>query len=297
MDRFRNPKPRIILAVLGIVAGAALALAQDAAAQPAGPQVEIPKPSASQPVDPRVDQILTRLEHREIRSIASDVSWTTEYAIEGEPLTKLGKFWYRHDDPVAKFQVHLQKKVDGRRVQPLDERHLFDGGWYVVLNAATKSVERNQVRRPDDDYDPFDVSDGQFPLPFGQKKERVLRDYVVVVSPKTNKVPHTDWLILTPLPHSRDADNVAKVEFWIADDQHPFAGLPVKLRVTRKDPNGNLSLITAEFDDIELNGRIGDDKFVITTPAGYAESVNPLPGPRTNIKLGADSAEAPAQRP
>ena len=142
-----------------------------------------PTTAASRPaLDPRVAQILTRLESREVHDLHAKVSWKLRYIIdeEDEAVTKQGELWYQQQDPVAKFLVHFSKKISANRLHKLDERHLFDGRWYVKLDSETKSVTRQEIRRESDRANPYKLGEGPFPVPFGQKKAdhpgRIRRD-------------------------------------------------------------------------------------------------------------------------
>ena len=106
-------------------------------------------PRRSRPSIPRVDQILSRLENRAVHDLRADVSWKLMYLIDldEDAIVKQGRIWYQQQKPVAKFLVHFDRKITSNRAHKLDERHMFDGRWYVELKSETKTVTRREVRR------------------------------------------------------------------------------------------------------------------------------------------------------
>lgn len=243
-------------------------------------------------VDPRVEKILDRLERRVVHDLRAKVKWQLEYAVEeGEGQRKFGKLWYRDAEPVPQFKVEFEKKVVDRRLRELDEQHLFDGTWYVEKNAQTKTVSRRQVRREGEQGNPYKLGEGPFPLPFGQKKADILREFEVKrVDLKANDPEKTDRLQLTPRPGTRTGESYGAIDFWVAQEG-PLAGLPVKVRAAKRDGTGMInSYITVTFDDVQLNDGFSMSVFKIETPAGFQELVEPLAGPATS---GSETKEAP----
>jgi hypothetical protein len=230
-------------------------------------------------LDPETDQILTRLEKREVRDLHARLAWRQEYVYESEEdwVTKRGEIWYQQADPVAKFLIHFTEKLTGTRKDQLDERHLFDGCWYVEVQSRTKTVQRREIRRPDDPGDPYKVGEGVFPLPFGQKKEDILREFEVLrLPPETGDPPDSDHLRLLPRAGTRTGQGYKQLDFWI-DREGPTAGLPIKVRVAKIDGTGKLnSYITITFSDARLNQGFSGSIFEIRTPPGYVETVEPL---------------------
>jgi len=265
---------------------AATALAVVAACQtPSDRTPPQPAPAAQPPTaeaaaqSERVDTILTRLEHREVRDLHAKVRWETAYLTDepGEEEKKFGQIWYLQQAPVAKFKVRFERKVVGSRAEPLQEEHLFDGRWYVELQGKGKTLTRNEIRREGDTSNPYKLGEGEFPLPFGQKKADILREFdVTLVPPASDDPAETDHLRLMPRPESGTGRQYARLDFWIAR-QGRHAGLPVKVQAGKKDGAGALnSTLTITFSDIELNGGFSSGVFVIEKPPGFEEIVERL---------------------
>jgi len=236
-------------------------------------------------LDPEVDKILTRLEKRDVKDLHARLSWSQRYVVdeESDAITKTGEIWYRRGEPVARFLIHFTGQVaDGRR-DKLDERHLFDGQWYIELQSRTKTYTNREVRRPDDPGDPFSVREGVFPLPFGQKKADIVREFDVrKMKPKKDDPPATDHIRLTPREATRLGQTYKRLDFWI-DREGPNAGLPTRVRVAKKDGTGKVnSYITITFAKAEINKGVRDDLFKLECPPGYEpviETLEPVRAP------------------
>jgi len=241
-----------------------------------------------QALDPVVDKILTRLESRDVHDLKAKLRWelSSEVEEEEDANIKFGEIWYKEAEPVAKFLVVFEHKLVGDRRRPLDEKHLFDGRWYIKLEKQTKTVTRQEIRRADDPVDPYRIGEGPFPLPFGQKKADVLREFDVSrMPPAEGDPPATDHLRLVPREGTRTGERYRIVDLWIAREG-ACAGLPIKVRTAKRD---GLSTITIAFEDVRLNTGFSDSVFKIETPLGYEEYVETLePVP---LPAGATSRE------
>lgn len=226
---------------------------------------------APSPIDPEVDRILTRLEEREVHDLHAAMTWSQQFVVEEGVDKKVGELWFKRFEPVPKFLASFDSKIDRKKIAII-EKHFFDGVWYEELkgNDGTGSVVRRQVRRQDDPANPFEVGVGPFPLPFGQKKSRILSVFdVSKESPSGDDPANTTHLRLIPHKNTREFDTYASVEFWISSEGK-FAGLPIKVRAAKKDGTGAVNVyVIVEFDKIELNTGMSDSVFKIDAPPGF----------------------------
>lgn len=237
------------------------------------------KPDAAARLDPRVDKILTRLERRQIHDLRAKVRWELAYVIEEDEESdrKLGTLWYKESEPLARFKVRFDTKIAGNRKQKLDEEHLFDGRWYVELQARTKTVTRREIRRAGETSNPYKLGQGAFPLPFGQKKADILAEFEVELIPeREGDPPATDHLKLTPRPNTNTGRTYKTLDFWVAR-AGGHAGLPIKVVAGKKDGTGAVnSCITITFSEVELNRGFSESIFKIEVPQGYEEIIERL---------------------
>lgn len=265
----------------------------------ASSQVALP-PSLPQPVapdgtlDPDVDRILTRLEERHIDDVRARVRWTITDAIDQTESTRLGEVWYRQEQPAAKFLVEFDTRIVGGRRHRLAEKHMFDGRWYTELQSESKTFTRRELRRADQIGNPYSLSDGVFPLPFGQKKADILAEFEVARrAAEAGDPPDADCLRLTPRPGTRIGENHVWIDFWISRSG-PHAGLPVKVKLAKKEGTGRVSqFVTVEFSDVRINSGFSSAKFVLDAPAGYHVTEEPLPPPDADGRDAAPDASPP----
>lgn len=250
--------------------GVATAAAQSAASPP------------DTPLDGEVDRILTRLEERHINDLRARIVWELRYPTD-EPEDaerKFGELWYRDEQPVAKFKAAFDEKIVGDTKRRLDEQHLFDGRWYHELRSETKTVTRREIRR-ESDPNPYKLGEGAFPLPFGQKKVDIVREFsVAIVPPAAGDPQRVDHLKLTPRTGGQMDAHYKEIEFWIGRADAEFPGLPVKVRTAKKDGTGAInSYITVTFSKIELNAGFAGNVFNLATPIGFDEVKEPIDAP------------------
>lgn len=268
----RSKRANWAVIILGLLSGVA-ASAQSGGTSPTAPAAE---PAA---LDPALDRILTRLEERDVQDLHANLAWRQEYAKDPEEdwVVKRGEIWYQKSQPVAKFMIRFTEKVSGTRRDKLDEQHLFDGFWYIELQSRTKTVQRHEIRRPNDPGNPYRVGQGYFPLPFGQKKADILSEFEVRLLPPADKdPPGTDHLFLVPRAGTNTGQSYKQLDFWV-DREGLTAGLPTKVRVAKLDGTGKVdSYITITFTDAQLNKGFSGGIFEIKVPPGYTETVETL---------------------
>ncbi|MGE3181008.1 MAG: outer membrane lipoprotein carrier protein LolA [Phycisphaerae bacterium] len=232
-------------------------------------------PSAA-PLDPRVDEILARLEARKVKDLEAKLTWEVHHVMDEPDQSDIrqGKIWYKDREPIAVFLVDFDKKINGRRVTNVDEKHMFDGQWYVTLREEQKIVERRQVRAPNDTRDPYRLGEGPFPVPFGQTRADILREFTVSLAPSGDDDPkNTDHLVLVPKPRTPMADDYEKMHFWIQRSGDE-AGLPVKVKLDKFGGLGRVEqIITVTFDRPKLDRGFSDKIFVVKSPPGWEEVV------------------------
>lgn len=227
-------------------------------------------------IDPRVDEILSRLEERRVSDLEARLTWEVQHVMDAPDQSDIrkGKIWYKDREPIAVFLVDFDKKINGRRVTRVDEKHMFDGQWYVTLREEQKIVERRQVRTPNDTRDPYKLGDGPFPVPFGQTKADILREFDVRLAPASKDDPKdTDHLLLYPKPRTQMHGKYERLHFWVERDGDK-AGLPTKVKLEKYGGVGRVEqIITVTFERAKIDRGFKDNIFEIKTPSGWEETV------------------------
>ena len=208
-------------------------------ALPAFSQENETRPS---PTNARIDEILTQLQQRSdgLQDIRCEVRFVEDDRINLTQRTKFGAILFLMTKPNPHFLIHFEKtEADG--VLGKQEWYLFDGQWLYQAVERITQVTKQEVARPGMEFDLFDLEKAPFPVPFGQKRETILRNFnVTFVPPATGDPEKTDHLICVPKADSRLYRKYEKLELFVHRDIH----LPSRIVVTK---NNGYEINTADF--------------------------------------------------
>jgi hypothetical protein len=264
------------LGVMGILVSAATAaLAAPPASAPtsqaATSQPVAAQPAGSQPAAERgVHTVLHALEQRgeSVKDLKAKIEWQVLDQVINDKQVKFGELLFKRDKPRDKFLVKFTRTVVEDQVIDKPEEHLFDGQWYTEKREATKSVIKRQIVRPGEEFDPFKLGQGPFPLPFGQKEAEILAKFqVTCVEPAKDDPANAAHLKLIPKPTAEDmAEKYKELHFFIDKK----LDLPVKVVADQKDEK----LVTVTFTDIRVNTAIPGSAFTVSVPDDPTWSVS-----------------------
>ena len=193
----------------------------------------------------RIADILTKLERRSdgLRNIRCQVRFTEDDRINLSKGIKLGTILVSMAESNSKFLIHFEKS-ERDSIRGKQEWYLFDGRWLYEAIERIKQVTKREVAREGETIDLFDLEHTPFPLPFGHKKDTILRNFNVTLTPaQASDPPQTDHLTCIPKPNGTFFGKYDKLEFFVRRDIH----LPSKIIVTK---NKGLEIQTAEFPDL-----------------------------------------------
>jgi len=247
-------------------------------------QVSVTTPDSQPPVNAvamrqRVDEILARLERRGdgLKDIQCRLRFEENDGINLVKRTKEGRIVFQMSEPNPQFLIHFEK-TDTDGVLGKQEWYLFDGHWLFQGLERIKQVTKQEFAKPGEKIDLFDLERTPFPLPFGQKKDTILRNFdVSLVEPVSADPPNTDHLLCIPKPNSRMDRKYDRLEFFVLRDLH----LPTRIVVTKND---GLEVDTAEFPDLSTKSiNAGVSRKDLDAPAiwkkeNYKEVVETLIG-------------------
>lgn len=196
-------------------------------------------------VDPRVEAILTALQNRSdgLKDIRCDVRFVEEDQINLTKRTKEGRIQFLMADPNPKFLIHFSRtEADG--VLGKQEWYLFDGQWLLQVLERLEQVTKQELASAGKKIDLFDLENAPFPLPFGQKKDKMLQHFDIrIAEPIASDPPDTDHLLCTPKPGSRLQRRYEKLELFV--DRK--VNLPRRIVVVK---NKGQEINTANFDNL-----------------------------------------------
>jgi len=254
-----------------------------ASAEPAGNRAAGPATTQISSGDPAVDAILDRLEIRgkAIKGLSCRLVYTivTVEPIEDKS-TKKGTLLFARGDPNSKFLIQFTELVAGGVVSRHVEKFLFDGEWLTELNGKAKTVIRRQIARKGERKDPFELGKGPFPLPFGQKRAEILKQFEVALSPFGLGDPlHTKHLHCVPRPNTELGRKYSRVEIYV----DTRIDLPVRI-VSERISDGNR--IEVDLEGIDTNEAPAGSRFQIEVPKGYDVTEEPLPAESGVVRSG-----------
>lgn len=223
----------------------------------------------------RIDEILTAQQKQSdgLKDIRCAVQFTEDDRVNLSRRTKSGRIAFKFTSSNPNFMIHFDKVVVDD-VLGRQEWYLFDGRWLYTALERIKQVTKQEVVREGERIDLFDLEKAPFPLPFGQKKETILRNFnVSLVPPAAGDPPDTDHLMCLPKPESPMYRKYDSLEFFIRRDMH----MPGRIIATKND---GLEVHIAEFPDLapnSINAGVKDRDFVKPSAwSSYKEVVETL---------------------
>ncbi len=228
------------------------------------------------PQSEKIDEILTRLQKRSdgLTDIRANVRFIEDDQINLTKRIKQGDILFLITQPNPHFLIHFEKtEVDG--LLGKQEWYLFDGRWFHQALERIQQVTKQEVARADEKKNLFDLEKAPFPLPFGQKKETILRNFDVTLKPRAESdPPNTDHLVCIPKPGSTMHGQYDKLEFFVLQG----VDLPARIVVTKND---GYETNTADFPDLSnrsINTGVSTKDFAIPKAwRKYKEVIERLP--------------------
>ena len=193
----------------------------------------------------RIDGILTKLQARSdgLKDIRCQVHFVENDKINLSKRTKIGTLRFMMSEPNPQFLVHF-KRIEFDGLLGKQEWYLFDGRWLYTAIERLKQVTKQELAQPGERLDLFNLEKAPFPVPFGHKKETILRHFDVELAPPAHgDPPGTDHIVCVPKATSELRRRYEKLELFVKKDVH----LPSRIVVTRND---GLEVNTADFPDL-----------------------------------------------
>jgi len=137
------------------------------------------------------------------------------------------------------------------------ETFVFDGRVLYHKKDATKQLIIWEVRRPDEPaVDSFELGKTPFPMPFGQKKETVLKHFDVSrdAAEESRDKENRSVLVLKPKKDTPLAETYTAIALWV--EAKTF--LPTRARLWDTSEN----ITTIDFHHVETNKKVDAKTFV-----------------------------------
>jgi hypothetical protein len=140
--------------------------------------------------------------------------------------------------------------IIGRRKEEKLKHYVFSGRWMAEIDYENKQFLKRELISPEENkiVDPFELGNGPVPLPIGQTKESVLKNFNVTIieRPDEGQLSKLDekvvGLLLIP---TKQKSNWESIELFY----NPETWLPVGVRTIEDDGTKRVSRLT----DVKLN--------------------------------------------
>ena len=189
-----------------------------------------------------------------LKSLAADVSLSEVSSDTGESTTRLGKIVLQKlPDGDTRVRATFTQRQSGDRIE--DERRdvLLQGQNLINRDYKMKKETTYQVRKPGEKLDLFKLGQGPFPLPVGQTREDVLKEFDV------KELSDTDPSALAKLELTPKAGtDLARKFKSITVTVDRQTKLPTQIITV--DPN-ETTTTTATLTHMRINNSVKDSEF------------------------------------
>jgi outer membrane lipoprotein-sorting protein len=196
-----------------------------------------------------IDDVLDALQAsgNNLKSFTADLTREESDAI-GKDLTRYGKIWFQikpDGNPIMHLLLNRKKVGDGKVVEDKKE-YLLDDGWVIDRAYDIKVETRRQIAPPGQKVDLFQLGKGPLPLPIGQDKKAVYKQFEVSrVATDNSDPPDTIHLLLKPKPGSPLADKFTAIDVWV----DLKSKMPVRIQTLDQPGNQN----TNDLQNLQIN--------------------------------------------
>ncbi len=244
------------------------AIADEPRTQPAAAE-----PAKRPPISVEVEKILDRLEKKTVDTAQTPMTYAKIDPVLNDKQEYEGTLLFKREEPNPRFLVAFDRVIrDGVKINK-KEWHQFDGEWYSEARESTETIVKRQIVRPGERLEVFQLGKGPFPLPFGQKKDEILRQFdVTLVPPAKDDPKNADHLTCQPVAGTELAGKYKVIHFFIDRE----LDLPVRIRTV--DTEGNEILVGFPADKIVLNKAITGSRLNLPDETRkYSIQTEPLP--------------------
>lgn len=238
------------------------------------------------PTDPEVIDWLDKIaaKQKDVETLKSRIRWDKIELLTGDEQLRFGELLFDGSEP-ARFALHLDRLVIGKRNETDKRDYIFDGKWLAEVRHKEKQFNRRQVVASDakgEDKDPLALGNGPFPLPVRIDKERILKRFTVELvdvmkdvdlperdQPLKKQLDNTVRLRMTPLPTFKT--DLDQVDFWYEKDSL----LPVRIEAIK---DSTINSVWLFHDEKSSNAKLAKDAFDTMPPKerGWDVVIEPL---------------------
>jgi len=222
--------------------------------------------------DATLDQVLDALKVRgdTLTSFKADVKLTTVDQATGDSSGESGTvIFQRLGDGDGRIRVDLTQSTRGDRTFEIGKHFTLQKGLLIDRDDQKKSEDHKQVTRPDQKINLLKLGEGPFPLPIGQDKRDVYKDFdVSKAAPAKDDPPGTVHLTLKPKDQTELARHFAQIDVWV----DLKSGMPI--RIVTLDAAGERTQ-TTDLANVRLDVDLKDSDFALPKVDNYDVTEEP----------------------
>jgi len=222
-------------------------------------------PPSINPVGPGINDTLDALKDRgrNLQDFTADVTIKDSDPITGSDHSKMGRILFqRKPDGDSRIRVMLDRKTIADRIVKSRADYKLEDGKLIDQNFESKPKHQitRQVLKPGQKLDPLKLGEGPFPLPIGQDREEVLKNFEVTqLGPDKDDPTDLVHLVLKPKTGTRFAKKFELIDVFV-DQKSKF---PVRIVTVDK---GGASVHTTDLSNLKINPGLKDGDFTLTEP-------------------------------
>ena len=208
-----------------------------------------------------LDDVLDALDARgrSLNQFVADVTLTEIDESTQLESQRIGRVWYEKRQGNDRMRVTFDRKAEGRFDKPEKVEYLLDGGWLIDRDYRRSIEVKRQVLRPGEKINLLKLGEGPFPLPIGQPKDQVHKEFEVKKGdPALGGPKGAPHVALKPREGTRLARKFSQIDVWVDPQTH----MPV--RIEALDAN-EATRRTTELRNIKVNPEpsLGDRDFAL----------------------------------
>ncbi len=210
-----------------------------------------------------VDAVLDALDARgkNLKDFSADVKLTSTSMRDGTATEQLGKAVYQDRQGASRIKVSFDTKstIDGNDKKTTQKQRMdykLEDGWLTDRDYQKKLEVRRQVIRPGQKMNLLKLGEGPFPLPIGQPKAEVKKQFEVAKLETTQDDPkNAIHLEFKPKPGSQFAKRFNKIDFFVDRDTH----FPSRI-ITDEKPDTSR---TTDLTNLKINAGLDEGAFTL----------------------------------
>jgi outer membrane lipoprotein-sorting protein len=229
--------------------------------------------------DSSIDAWLDRLDARgkNLDNFAADLRLTETDNSTMLSTTRLGTVVFqRPKEGDARMKITFDKKIADENGPPLNEKieYVLKDGWLIERDYRLKKQISRQVVRPGEKINLLKLGEGPFPLPIGQDKQKVHKQFDVKIIPPAKDDPADSAIHLQLIPKrgSQFERKFGSIDVWVD------AKTDMPIRIEAVDRNGTTTR-TTDLDHLKVNATLGASAFDLPSlPEGWERYEEPYGG-------------------